>query len=74
LLNKGEVELHLDVASGHWPRRAASMTSKKKTRRAASVAPVCLCTRVTVDGELTRQESAGRLGERVPIQRVPAIR
>jgi hypothetical protein len=44
------------------------------TRRGVGSAPVVSSMRGAASGEVTRQGSAGRLGERVPVQRVPGVR
>jgi hypothetical protein len=44
------------------------------TRRGAGSVPVVSSMRGAASGEVTGQGSAGWLGERVPVQRVPGVR
>jgi hypothetical protein len=63
-----------DVASGVWPRSAASADRKIRTRKSAGSAPECQGEWGASYGERMGQEEVGRLGERRPNARPPGVR
>jgi hypothetical protein len=60
--------------SGHWLQRAASMASRKGTRRGVGTAPACTGRQVEVLDERRCPGKDGRLGGATTTLRPPGVR